>query len=39
MIIGENEDKTTSVAAINSAVQFAIAGINQLTEYADKINQ
>jgi uncharacterized protein (DUF302 family) len=39
IVIWENEDKTTSVAAINSSVQLAIAGINQLTEHADQINQ
>ena len=39
IVIWENEDKTTSVAAINSSVQLAIAGISQLTEHADQINQ
>ncbi|MFC1785070.1 DUF302 domain-containing protein [Candidatus Neomarinimicrobiota bacterium] len=39
IVIWENEDKTTSVAAINSSVQLAIAGISKLTEYADQINQ
>ncbi|MFC1528137.1 DUF302 domain-containing protein [Candidatus Neomarinimicrobiota bacterium] len=39
IVIWENEDKTTSVAAINSSVQLAIAEISKLTEYADQINQ
>ncbi|MCJ7802537.1 MAG: DUF302 domain-containing protein [Candidatus Marinimicrobia bacterium] len=39
IVIWENEDKTTSVAAINSSVQLAIAGISKLTEHADQINQ
>ena len=39
IVIWENEDKTTSVAAINSSVQLAIAEISQLTEHADQINQ
>ncbi len=39
IVIWENEDKTTSVAAINSEVQLAIAGISQLTEHAVQINQ
>ena len=39
IVIWENEDKTTLVTAINSSVQLAIAGISQLTEHADQINQ
>jgi uncharacterized protein (DUF302 family) len=39
IVIWENEDKTTSVAAINSEVQLAVAGISQLTEHADQINK
>jgi len=39
VVIWENDDKTTTVAAINSEVQLAIAGIGKLTEHADQINK
>jgi uncharacterized protein (DUF302 family) len=39
IVIWENEDKTTSVAAINSEVQLAVAGVSKLTEHAVQINK
>lgn len=39
IIIWENDDKSTSVAAIDTKVQLAIAEIDELTSHADQINQ
>lgn len=39
IIIWENDDKSTSVAAIDTKVQLAIAEKDELTSYADQINQ
>ena len=39
MIIWENDDKSTSVAAIDAKVQLAITEINELADHADQINQ
>jgi uncharacterized protein (DUF302 family) len=39
MIIWENDDKSTSVAAIDAKVQLAITEINELVDHADQINQ
>ena len=39
IIIWENDDKSTSVAAINAKVQLAIAGLSELTSHVDQINQ
>ncbi len=39
VVIWENDDKSTSVAAIDAKVQLAIAEKSDLTIHADKINQ
>lgn len=39
IIIWENDDKSTSVAAIDTKVQLAIAEKDELTSHADQINQ
>ena len=39
VVIWENDDKSTSVAAIDAKVQLAIAEKSELTNHADKINQ
>ncbi len=39
IVIWENGDKSTSVAAINAKVQLSIAEISELTSHADQINQ
>jgi uncharacterized protein (DUF302 family) len=39
IIIWENDDKSTSVTAIDAKVQLAIAEISELTSHADQINQ
>ena len=39
IVIWENDDQSTSVAAIDAKVQFAIAEISDLTNHVDKINQ
>ena len=39
VVIWENDDKSTSVAAIDAKVQLAIAEKSDLTNHADKINQ
>jgi uncharacterized protein (DUF302 family) len=38
IVIWENGDKSTSVAAINAKVQLSIAEISELTSHADQIN-
>ena len=39
VVIWENDDKSTSVAAIDAKVQLSIAEISELTNHADQINQ
>lgn len=39
IVIWENNDKSTSVAAIDAKVQLAITEISELISYADQINQ
>ena len=39
VVIWENDDKSTSVAAINAKVQLAITGLSELTSHVDQINQ
>lgn len=39
IIIWENDDKSTSVAAIDTKAQLAIAEIDELMSHADQINQ
>ncbi len=39
VIIWENNDKSTSIAAIDARVQLAITEISELTSNADQINQ
>jgi uncharacterized protein (DUF302 family) len=39
VIIWENDDKSTSIAAIDARVQLAITEISELTSNADQINQ
>ena len=39
MIIWENDDKSTSVAAIDAKVQLAITEISELKSHADQINK
>ncbi len=39
IVIWENNDKSTSVAAIDAKVQLAITEISELTSNADEINQ
>ncbi len=39
IIIWENDDKSTSIAAIDAKVQLAITEISELTSNADQINQ
>lgn len=39
IVIWENDDKSTSVAAIDAKVQLSIAEISELTSHADQINQ
>lgn len=39
VIIWENDDKSTSIAAIDARVQLAITEISELTSNADEINQ
>ena len=39
IVIWENDDQSTSVAAIDAKVQLAIAEKSDLTDHADKINQ
>ena len=39
IVIWENDDKSTSVAAIDAKVQLAIAEISELTSHVDQINQ
>ncbi len=38
IVIWENDDKSTSVAVIDSKVLLAITGISELTDHADQIN-
>lgn len=38
IVIWENDDKSTSVAAIDAKVQLALTGISELTSHAEKIN-
>jgi uncharacterized protein (DUF302 family) len=38
IVIWENDDKSTSVAAIDVKVQLAITEISELTSHADQIN-
>ncbi len=38
VVIWENDDKSTSVAAIDAKVQLAITEISELTSHADQIN-
>jgi uncharacterized protein (DUF302 family) len=39
VVIWENDDKSTSIAAIDARVQLAITEISELTSNADQINQ
>jgi len=39
VVIWENDDKSTSVAAIDAKVQLALSEKSDLTDHADKINQ
>ena len=39
LVIWENDDKSSTVAAIDAKVQLAIAEISDLTKQVDKINQ
>ena len=39
IVLWENEDKTTTVAAIDSKIQLSISGIAELSEPAEQINQ
>ena len=39
IVIWENDNKSTSVAAIDAKVQLAITEISELTSHADQINQ
>ncbi len=39
VVIWENDDKSTSVAAINAKVQLAIAGLSEMKSHVDQINQ
>lgn len=39
IVIWENDDKSTSVAAIDAKVQLSIAEISELTSHADQINK
>ncbi|MEE8479522.1 MAG: DUF302 domain-containing protein [Candidatus Neomarinimicrobiota bacterium] len=39
VIIWENNDKSTSIAAIDARAQLAITKISELTSHADQINQ
>lgn len=39
IVIWENNDKSTSVAAIDAKVQLAITEVSELISYADQINQ
>ena len=39
IVLWENDDQSTSVAAIDAKVQLAIAEKSDLTDHADKINQ
>ena len=39
IVIWENDDKTTTVAAIDSKAQLSIAGNDELIGHADAINQ
>ena len=38
IVLWENEDKTTTVVAIDSKAQLSIAGIKELSDHAAKIN-
>lgn len=39
IVIWENDDKSTIVAAIDSKAQLSLSGIKELEEHAEKINQ
>ena len=39
VVIWANDDKSTSVAAINAKVQLAIAGLSEMKSHVDQINQ
>jgi uncharacterized protein (DUF302 family) len=39
VVIWENDDKSTSVAAINAKVQLAMAGLSEMKSHVDQINQ